>query len=508
MKRVLLTGATGAMGRMVLNALIKDNNDYIIRVFVRDSKSDRKIIKKYTKKYELEVSYGDLTRYLEVEEAVKDVDMVLHVAAFVSPAADYHPELAMLINYGGTKNLVDAITNLGNKDKTKFVFIGTIAQTGDRMPPIHWGRVGDPIKPSIFDYYAVSKVAAERYVIESDLKYWASLRQTGILGKDMFKKSNDPILFHNGFNNVLEYVSDRDSGIMLSNLWNKDISSALKDNFWNHIYNIGGGANTRVDTVTLYENVYKALGIKNLKYVISPKMFATRNFHGTYYLDSDKLNDFLGFRNDSIEYFYDIVKKELGFIGFFTRIICKLPGGQWLVGKMIQSKFKTTARKKFGTLRFFRKKQKPQIDAYFGSEEEVKEIPKSFDDFERYKNWDDVVWIDHGYDESKPESELNLEDMKKASQFRGGNLLSSDMLTGDWKTKLEFECAFGHKFTASPRLILEGGHWCSECEKIHWDYDNRATKDRFFAQVWNPFSKKSRNKARYEKVVNQDIVKQ
>ena len=44
------------------------------------------------------------------------------------------------------------------------------------MPPIHWGRVGDPIKPSMFDYYAVSKVAAERYVIESGLKYWVSLR--------------------------------------------------------------------------------------------------------------------------------------------------------------------------------------------------------------------------------------------------------------------------------------------------------------------------------------------
>ena len=31
----------------------------------------------------------------------------------------------------------------------------------------------------MFDYYAVSKIAAERYVIESGLKYWVSLRQTG-----------------------------------------------------------------------------------------------------------------------------------------------------------------------------------------------------------------------------------------------------------------------------------------------------------------------------------------
>jgi len=55
------------------------------------------------------------------------------------------------------------------------------------LPPIHWGRVGDPIKPSIFDYYAVSKIASERLVIESRLEYWVSLRQTGIMGPAMAK---------------------------------------------------------------------------------------------------------------------------------------------------------------------------------------------------------------------------------------------------------------------------------------------------------------------------------
>lgn len=38
----------------------------------------------------------------------------------------------------------------------------------------------------------------------------------------------------------------------------------------------------------------------------------------------------------------------------------------------------------------------------------------------------------------------------------------------------------------SPRLILEGGHWCDECERKSWNYGMRARKDKFFAQVWNP----------------------
>ncbi len=89
-------------------------------------------------------------------------------------------------------------------------------------------------------------------------------------------------------------------------------------------------------------------------------------------------------------------------------------------------------------------------------------------------------------DESKPESELTLADMKAAARFRGGECLSESMQKGDWSTKLRFRCAFGHTFEVSPRLVLEGGHWCCECERKSWNYGARAKVDPFFAQVWTP----------------------
>ena len=76
--------------------------------------------------------------------------------------------------------------------------------------------------------------------------------------------------------------------------------------------------------------------------------------------------------------------------------------------------------------------------------------------------------------------------MKKAAEFRGGECLSTKMKKGDWSTQLEFKCAFGHTFKASPRLVLEGGHWCDECERKSWNYGQRAKVDPFFAQVWKP----------------------
>ena len=92
---------------------------------------------------------------------------------------------------------------------------------------------------------------------------------------------------------------------------------------------------------------------------------------------------------------------------------------------------------------------------------------------EAFTDWDNVVHIDHGYDESKPESELTLEDMKGAAEFRGGTCDSTEMAKGDWTSPLEFTCQFGHNFKGSPRLILEGGHWCDECERKSWNYGNR-----------------------------------
>ena len=126
------------------------------------------------------------------------------------------------------------------------------------------------------------------------------------------------------------------------------------------------------------------------------------------------------------------------------------------------------------------------IDAYWGSRKKWEALPDKASEMDHFTDWDKVIPIDHGYDESKPEEALTLEDMKGAAKFRGGECLSDEMTQGGWQSKLAFRCAFGHTFKASPRLVLEGGHWCPECERKSWNYGARAKVDPFFAQVWNP----------------------
>lgn len=146
-QRVFVTGATGGMGFASLKEMVKDLDKQDIVILARDSEKNRKLLAPYLSAEGLSIVWGDLTDYAAVVECVKGCDLILHIAAFVSPAADYHPKQAMAINYGSTRNLIKAIYELGQQERTRLVYIGTVAETGDRMPPIHWGRVGDPSSP-------------------------------------------------------------------------------------------------------------------------------------------------------------------------------------------------------------------------------------------------------------------------------------------------------------------------------------------------------------------------
>ena len=94
-QRVFLTGATGGMGFASLKEMLKDADKQDIVILARDSEKNRKILAPYGNTAGLEIVWGDLNDYDVVLKCVKDCDLVLHIAAFVSPAADYHPRQAI-----------------------------------------------------------------------------------------------------------------------------------------------------------------------------------------------------------------------------------------------------------------------------------------------------------------------------------------------------------------------------------------------------------------------------
>lgn len=103
-KTVFLTGACGGMGIQGLMRMVKDNDTYNTLILVRDSEKNRNILQEYMGINGLEIVWGDLNDYDTVYKCVEKSDLILHVAAFVSPAADYYPDKTMQVNIGSTKN--------------------------------------------------------------------------------------------------------------------------------------------------------------------------------------------------------------------------------------------------------------------------------------------------------------------------------------------------------------------------------------------------------------------
>ena len=221
-KTIALTGASGNMGFQGFKELYARKGQYDIVLLLRRSRKNEKKFAPWKNDPAVRIVWGDLTKYEDVLELVTGADYVLHVGGMVSPAADYYPVTTLRTNITAAENIVRAVKSQPDPDRVKVVYIGTVAETGDRNPPIHWGRTGDPINISVYDHYAISKVRAEAIFAESGLKYWVSLRQSGILYPDLMKKM-DPIMFHVPMNGVLEWATVEDSGRLLANVCGEDI---------------------------------------------------------------------------------------------------------------------------------------------------------------------------------------------------------------------------------------------------------------------------------------------
>ncbi|MDN6731106.1 MAG: hypothetical protein L0L39_02880 [Atopostipes suicloacalis] len=224
------------------------------------------------------------------------------------------------------------------------------------------------------------------------------------------------------------------------------------------------------------DQLLKNLGVKSIEKVFERHWYAERNFHGQYYLDSAILNDFLDFRRESFDDFLERLENHLTYP---QKVLACFP--DFFIKHIFM---KALALGKGGSLSWKKEKDLERIKAFYGTTENYEKL-RTWEDFELPNNLNQIRFINHGYDEGKKESLLNLSDMKNAANFRGGKCLSKSMKTGDVDSKLKWECAFSHKFEASPRLVLFAGHWCPKCAAPPWQDAMIASKNPFFAQVYS-----------------------
>lgn len=299
--KILLTGAAGNVGFETLKKLIDKN--YEVTVLELDNKKTRQKLKSFQDK--IKIFYGSINDKNLIMKLVENQDVIIHLAAIIPPLADKNPLLARQVNFYGTLNIVEAIKK--QKIKPFLIYSSSVSVYGDRLED-HLIEVGDPLKPSLGDYYAETKIAVEQLIEHCNIPY-TIFRLTGIMGYP----ATDPLMFHMPLDTRLEIASNVDTGTAFAN------AVSHLEELKGKIFNLGGGEKCRTTYRKFIREMFKIYGL-NFRY-LKDMAFANQNFHCGYFKDSYKLNDILDFQHDTLETYYARVKKETkGIVRLMARI--------------------------------------------------------------------------------------------------------------------------------------------------------------------------------------------
>ena len=482
--KIAMTGASGHMGSEALRQTL-ELPDAEVRVLLTRRRRNHKLAKKLKKRYgaRVEILFGDVSEQETCEKLVEGTDYVVHMAAVIPPRSDADYAASEACNERGAMLLADAILRMPRQ--AKFIDITSIALYGCRNEKHPFCRVGDPLVISPFDMYSLHKLRGERYVLEAGLARFAVLRQTAMLHPDMIESNmSDGLMFHTNLNAPLEWVSARDSGYLIRRILEDDSTNELSD-FWNRVYNIGGGLHGRQTGYDTFRVGFSVIGGSAEKF-FRPAWMASRNFHGVWMADGGVLEERFRYQRDGVEEIWADLKRKHR----IYRLAKLVPAA--LIRKCF---FGRLLNHPNSPMRWRRDGDEARVCAFYGGEARANAIPKDwrsvkliargdFGDYDRMRDEAAALregkLLSHGFDGGKPLSAWTAEDARSAAEFRGGACLKFE----DVRKRALWKCAAGHTFEATPYTVMGAGHWCPQCAPQPWDFDLQAKTNAFYAQVW------------------------
>ena len=156
--KVLITGGAGYVGTELAYELGSSPNVKEIVIYDNLSRGNYNFfigIKKFQGK--ITFIHGDLLDTRKLKHALKDVDVVYHLAAKVTtPFADQNPHLFEQVNHWGTAELVYAVQESNVK---KFIYLSSASVYGASLQIV---SVDTP--PTPITFYSISKMRGEEHV--------------------------------------------------------------------------------------------------------------------------------------------------------------------------------------------------------------------------------------------------------------------------------------------------------------------------------------------------------
>ncbi|MFX1590176.1 MAG: NAD-dependent epimerase/dehydratase family protein [Promethearchaeota archaeon] len=293
--KVLLTGAFGNVGLSTLTELIKLN--YYVRAFDLKTKKNQRIVNKY--KNIIDVFWGDLRNFNEVLRAVKDIDVIIHLATIIPPLSEQNPKLAYEINVKGTNKLIKAANSL--ESKPKFIFTSSISVFGPQMnnPPPRTSD--DPVIPT--DNYTEHKIKCEELIKNSGLP-WTILRLAAVMPFN-FDMKLASMLFEIPLDQRIEIISIQDVG--------KAIANAVKANTLGKILLIGGGEDCKLYQKEFVKGIFGTLGIGMIPETSFRIPKKNNEWFYTDWLDTEESQKLLNYQTTTFNDYLITLKNKFGF---------------------------------------------------------------------------------------------------------------------------------------------------------------------------------------------------
>lgn len=262
--RILVTGGAGFIGSNTCDALLNQKHQVVcLDNFLTGRREN---IVTALKNPNFTLIEGDIRSFETCETAVKDCDLVLHLAALGSvPRSINDPITTNDININGFLNIITATRNAGIK---RFVFAASSSTYGDskELPKVE-DRIGKPMSP-----YAITKYVGELYADVFAKVYgmeFIGLRYFNVFGKrqdpegayaavipkfiQSLLKQEAPVINGDGsFSRDFTYI-DNVVNINLQALFTSEQAAI------NQIYNVACGEATTLNQ--LYDYLRTALGV-------------------------------------------------------------------------------------------------------------------------------------------------------------------------------------------------------------------------------------------------------
>jgi len=150
-KKVLVTGGTGTIGRVLVPLLVKSG--YRVTILSRFPEHI-----KYFNQKDINFVIGNISNYLLIDKLIKDNDYLIHLAATLNPESS--KEEFYNVNFRDSKKLL-SLANIYNYKKIIYVSTTSIfADTGIKAKTEKWKYKPDNNR----DYYSDSKIKCLEWI--------------------------------------------------------------------------------------------------------------------------------------------------------------------------------------------------------------------------------------------------------------------------------------------------------------------------------------------------------